>query len=145
MALVSSPAAGFGADLTANAGLAYDVSSADTLQQLAGPFVFVALGADVGFGVGVVVYFTAPGTGSPGPFVYGAEFEVTVGAGVELYLGVNDTTVVGLGWARGAADQIWNASAALGAYQDAFEIHGAELLAKAKEVYNDQKGCPKSK
>lgn len=134
MALVSSPAGGFGFDFSASAGIAQDVSDAPALSDLSGPFVFVQLGGDLGLGGDVTVYFSAPATGYR-VFVYGVQYGVSAGLGVDTYLGVEDTKVVGLGVLRGIADQIWNVTSAPFAYIASFLINGPSWLNRAEAAY----------
>ena len=134
MALVSSPAGGAGFDFSASAGIAQDVSDAPALSDLAGPFVFVQLGGDVVLGADVTVYFSAPGTVYK-HFVYGVQWGVSGGVGVDTYLGVEDTTVVGLGIVRGLGDQIWNVTSAPFAYVASFLTNGPTWLSRAKATY----------
>ena len=136
MAFVSSPAGGFGFDFSANVGVAQSVSNASTLQNLAGPFVFAELGVEAGGGAAIQVYFSAPGTQYK-QFVYGVEFGVSAGAGVDLYLGEEKTTVAGLGIFRGAADVLWDATAAPLSYVASFLTNGPTWLEQAEKVYQD--------
>ncbi len=136
IALVVSPAVAFGPGIGYSGGLLYDISNADALPELGGPFVYVELDADIGVGVGIIVYFTPPGTGTPGPFIWGVEFGVEFGADLSVHVGLNDTTVQGLGVFRGVADVAFDTAAEPATYLADFVAEGAQWLAEAEVKYS---------
>jgi hypothetical protein len=85
--IVSSSFVGGGAGANADVGLSFQITNANTLQQLAGPFAYLTVSGEYIAGASVTFF------SSPDRATYGVEVGVSAGLGVEGAGGISYTTV----------------------------------------------------